>query len=54
MSTQDIIKKILALKPNLTEEAVSELIETERAKAAGIISRVVVATDDIRIARCVP
>ncbi len=38
MSTQDIIKKILALKPNLTEEAVRELIEQERAKAAGLLT----------------
>lgn len=38
MSTQDIIKKILALKPNLTEEAVRELIEAERAKAAGLLT----------------
>lgn len=38
MSTQDIIKKILALKPNLTEEAVRELIENERAKAAGLLT----------------
>ncbi len=38
MSTQDIIKKILALKPNLTDEAVRELIETERAKAAGLLT----------------
>lgn len=38
MSTQDIIKKILALKPNLTGEAVRELIEQERAKAAGLLT----------------
>jgi replication factor A1 len=38
MPTQDIIKKILALKPNLTEEAVIELIEKERAKAAGLLT----------------
>ncbi|MBT7913519.1 hypothetical protein HN588_06395, partial [Candidatus Bathyarchaeota archaeon] len=38
MPTQDIIKKILALKPNLTEEAVRELIEKERAKAAGLLT----------------
>ena len=38
MSTEDIIKRILALKPNLTEEAVKELIEQERAKAAGLLT----------------
>ncbi|MCW4013345.1 MAG: OB-fold nucleic acid binding domain-containing protein [Candidatus Bathyarchaeota archaeon] len=38
MSTEDIIKRILALKPNLTEEAVRELIEQERAKAAGLLT----------------
>ncbi len=38
MSTDDIIKRILALKPNLTEEAVRELIEQERAKAAGLLT----------------
>jgi ssDNA-binding replication factor A large subunit len=43
MSTQDIIKKILALKPNLTEEAVRELIEKERAKAAGLLTEAAAA-----------
>ncbi len=38
MSTRDIIKKIIALKPNLTEEAVKELIGKERAKAAGLLT----------------
>jgi ssDNA-binding replication factor A large subunit len=38
MSTQDIIKRILALKPNLTEGAVRELINQERAKAAGLLT----------------
>jgi ssDNA-binding replication factor A large subunit len=38
MSTQDIIKRILALKPNLTEGAVRELIDQERAKAAGLLT----------------
>jgi len=38
MTTEDIIKRILALKPNLTEEAVRELIEQERAKAAGLLT----------------
>ena len=38
MSTQDIIKRILVLKPNLTEEAVRELIEKERVKAAGLLT----------------
>jgi ssDNA-binding replication factor A large subunit len=43
MSTQDIIKKILALKPNLTEAAVRELIEKERAKAAGLLTEAAAA-----------
>lgn len=38
MSTDNIIKRILALKPNLTAEAVKELIEQERAKAAGLLT----------------
>ncbi|MCW4048579.1 MAG: OB-fold nucleic acid binding domain-containing protein [Candidatus Bathyarchaeota archaeon] len=38
MSTDDIIKRILALKPNLTKEAVQKLIEEERAKAAGLLT----------------
>ncbi len=38
MTTEDIIKRILALKPNLTEEAVKQLIEQERAKAAGLLT----------------
>ena len=38
MSTQDIVKRILALKPNLTEGAVRELIDKERAKAAGLLT----------------
>lgn len=43
MSTDDIIKRILALKPNLTEEAVKELIEQERAKAAGLLTEAAAA-----------
>ncbi|MGD2142555.1 MAG: OB-fold nucleic acid binding domain-containing protein, partial [Candidatus Bathyarchaeota archaeon] len=39
MSTvDDIIKRILALRPNLTREAVERLIEEERAKAAGLLT----------------
>lgn len=38
MSTENIIKRILALKPNLTEESVRDLIEQERAKAAGLLT----------------
>ncbi len=36
--TEDIIKRILALKPNLTREAVERLIDEERAKAAGLLT----------------
>ena len=36
--TEDIIKRILALKPNLTWEAVERLIEEERAKAEGLLT----------------
>ena len=35
---EDIIKRILALKPNLTREAVERLIDEERAKAAGLLT----------------
>ncbi|MCK4701992.1 hypothetical protein KAT55_01405, partial [Candidatus Bathyarchaeota archaeon] len=38
MSTDDIIKRILRLKPNLTEVAVRQLIDEERAKAAGLLT----------------
>jgi len=38
MSTEEIIKRILALKPNLTEDAVIQLIEEERAKAEGLLT----------------
>ena len=38
MDTEDIIKRIIALNPNLTEEVVRELIEKERAKAAGLLT----------------
>ena len=37
-ATGDIIKRILALKPNLTWEAVERLIEEERAKAEGLLT----------------
>jgi replication factor A1 len=36
--TEDIIKRILALKPKLTREAVERLIDEERAKAAGLLT----------------
>jgi len=35
---EDKIKQILALKPNLTREAVERLIDEERAKAAGLLT----------------
>ena len=38
MSTDEIIKRILALKPNLTKEAVYKMVEEERAKAAGLLT----------------
>jgi len=38
MSIDDIIKRILGLKPNLTEAAVRQLIDEERAKAAGLLT----------------
>lgn len=37
-STEDIIKRILALKPTLTREAVERLIQEEKAKAAGLLT----------------
>ena len=36
--TEDIIKRILALRPTLTREAVERLIDEERAKAAGLLT----------------
>lgn len=36
--TEDVIKRILALKPNLTREAVERLIQEEKAKAAGLLT----------------
>ena len=36
-STEDVIKRILAVKPNLTREAVERLIQEEKAKAAGLL-----------------
>lgn len=38
MSTDDIIKRILLVKPNLTKEAIVKLIEDERVKAAGLLT----------------
>ncbi|MFH0849348.1 MAG: OB-fold nucleic acid binding domain-containing protein, partial [Candidatus Bathyarchaeota archaeon] len=38
MSTEEIIKRIMALKPNITKEAVQKMIEEERAKAAGLLT----------------
>ncbi|MBN2335033.1 hypothetical protein JXL21_05695 [Candidatus Bathyarchaeota archaeon] len=38
MSTDEIIKRILKLKPTLTEEAVQKMIDEERAKAAGLLT----------------
>ncbi len=37
-TTEEVIKKILALKPNLNREAVERLIDEERAKAAGLLT----------------
>lgn len=37
-SPEDIIKRILALKPKLTREVVERLIDEERAKAAGLLT----------------
>jgi replication factor A1 len=37
-STEDVIKRILALRPNLTREAVERLIGEERVKAAGLLT----------------
>ncbi|RLI08345.1 hypothetical protein DRO42_06535, partial [Candidatus Bathyarchaeota archaeon] len=36
--TEEIIKRILALRPQLTREAVERLIDEERAKAAGLLT----------------
>jgi len=36
--TEEIIKRILALKPKLTREAVERLIDEERAKAGGLLT----------------
>ena len=36
--TEEIIKRILALKPKLTKEAVERLIDEERAKAGGLLT----------------
>ena len=38
MATQEIVKKILSLKPDLTEEAVYEMIQEERTRAAGLLT----------------
>ena len=37
-ATEDVIKRILALKPTLTREAVERLIQEEKAKAAGLLT----------------
>lgn len=37
--TEEIIKRILALRPKLTREAVERLIDEERAKAAGLLTQ---------------
>jgi len=37
-STEDVIKRILILKPNLTREAVERLIQEEKVKAAGLLT----------------
>ena len=37
-STEDVIKRILAVKPNLTREIVERLIQEEKAKAAGLLT----------------
>ena len=37
-SKEDIIKRILALKPQLTREAVDRLIDEERGKAGGLLT----------------
>ncbi|MDP6458240.1 MAG: OB-fold nucleic acid binding domain-containing protein [Candidatus Bathyarchaeota archaeon] len=37
-SVEEIIKRILALRPNLTREAVERLIDEERVKAAGLLT----------------
>ncbi len=37
-ATEDVIKRILALKPQLTREAVERLIQEEKAKAAGLLT----------------
>ncbi|MGB9622751.1 MAG: hypothetical protein ACPL07_02790, partial [Candidatus Bathyarchaeia archaeon] len=36
--SEEIIKRILALKPQLTREAVERLIEEEKGKAAGLLT----------------
>ncbi|MCX6655918.1 MAG: hypothetical protein NTY03_12505, partial [Candidatus Bathyarchaeota archaeon] len=37
-STEDVIKRIMAVKPNLTREVVERLIQEEKAKAAGLLT----------------
>ncbi len=37
-ATEDVIKRILALKPNLNREVVERLIQEEKAKAAGLLT----------------
>jgi len=38
-SVEEIIRRILALKPELTREAVERLIDEQRARAAGLLTR---------------
>ncbi len=38
-SVEEIIRRILALRPELTREAVERLIDEERARAAGLLTR---------------
>jgi replication factor A1 len=37
-ATEDVIKRILAVKPNLTREVVERLIQEEKAKASGLLT----------------
>ncbi|MGD0803851.1 MAG: OB-fold nucleic acid binding domain-containing protein [Candidatus Bathyarchaeia archaeon] len=37
-ATEDVIKRILAVKPNLTREAVERLIQEEKTKASGLLT----------------
>ena len=37
-SKEEIIERILVLKPNLTREAIEKLINVERVKSAGLLT----------------